>query len=498
MTRTTPNALPSPRRRWWRTLLWAALGLLVTLSPLTQALNDGIRLPDIGDPANVVLSVAEERQLNAIILAQIRHSMPVVNDPELSTYIQSLGTRLVAGGLESTIGFDFAFVLIADPAINAFATPGGVIAVNTGLINNARNESELAGVMAHEIAHVEQRHMARSYAHASQVNLATALGVLASIATAFVNPQAAGAMMQSSIAAGVESQLAFSRSNEQEADRVGMELLTEAGYDPMGMPGFFERLYKATQLSVGPVPEFLSTHPVTRSRISDTRNRAEQYLHQGRGKFIEDSTQFHYAKARVLAITSNPSSLIDFYEKSMRAGKSLRDTDRYAYAIALKRSGDTRKALAVLTEIEANKSAPVPVKLAIAEVQLSANEPAKALPILKVLNDIYPGEQAIVYYLAQALLDQGNAREALSSLQKVTQHGRHNPILDELKAKAAMESGQPWLSHESLADYYMAYGQYDSAIEQFELALNDGRIPAIAQARIRSKLKELKKLKEDS
>ncbi len=498
MPRPDHTALPLHRRQRWRGMLFAVLGTLVTLSPASRALNDGIRLPDIGDPANAVLSVAEERQLNAIILAQIRRSMPVVNDPELTTYIQSLGTRLVSGGLESTIGFDFAFVMIADPAINAFATPGGVIAVNTGLISNARNESELAGVMAHEIAHVEQRHMARSYAHASRVNLATALGVLASIATAFVNPQAAGAMMQSSIAAGVESQLAFSRSNEQEADRVGMELLTEAGYDPMGMPGFFERLHKATQLSVGPVPEFLSTHPVTRSRISDTRNRAEQYIHQHRGRFLADSTRFHYAKARVRAITSNPSSLIDFFEQSVRAGKSLRDTDRYAYAIALKRSGDTRKALAILSGIKARKAAKVPVQLAIAEVQLSANEPAKALPILRALDDIYPGQEAIVYYLAQALLDHGRAREALTKLQRVTQYGRHNPILDELKAKAAMEAGQPWLSHESLADYHMAYGQYDSAIEQFELALNDDRIPAIAQARVRSKLKELKKLKEDA
>ncbi len=465
---------------------------LLLAGALPGRADQGITLPDIGDPADTVLSRAEERQLGSIIAAQIRSSLNVLSDPELNSYVQSLGTRLVSAGANADL--KYTFLIVADPAVNAFATPGGVVTIFTGLIDTAENESEVAGVMAHEIAHIEQRHMARAMAHARQINIATALGVLASIAAAVVVPGAGVAGMQSTLAAGQQAQLAFSRSNEQEADRVGIDLLTEAHFDPEGMPSFFERLQKATELSRGQIPELLMTHPVTLSRISDTKARADQYKATYPGPFVKDSEQFHFIKGRVLALTTKPNELIEHVQQQIRAGKKLKPAQKYAYAIALTRAGKAQQAIKILSTLHAEQDGKVMIQLALAQAYLRAGRPAQAQALLERLNDIYPGTEAVVYYLGQSLLDQGRTGEALALLERATSRPRHNPILDELKAKVANKADRPGISREAIADYYIAYAQYDSALLQLEMALRDEHMDAISRARIRAKHKELKDL----
>ena len=467
-------------------------GLAHALPP-SSALADerDIQLPDIGDPASKVLSLAEEQELGTIILGQIRSSLDVINDPELYTYIQSLGTRLVTAGIDADL--NFTFLIIVSPAINAFATPGGVIAVNTGLIQATENESELAGVMAHEIAHVKQRHLARAYANATQVSVATALGVLAGIAaTAFGSPEVGSAALHSAIAAGAQSQLTFTRTNEQEADRIGMELLANATYDPDGMPRFFERLHKRTQLNAGPVLEFLSTHPVTLSRISDTRNRASQYT----GEFVEDSPKFQYAKARLLGLTASPHSIVNAYDRNI-GDNAPHPTESYNYALALMRLGKARQAIKVLQMLKERGNEPVLIELALAQAHSGANNYAKAISILQRLNQVYPNHESIVYYLAQNLIDIGKPMEALRTLENPIRDGHHNPLLDSLKARAAAEAKLPWISHEAMAEYYIEYGQYGAAMDQFELALREPNIDSVTQARVRSKRKNLQRLKDE-
>ena len=467
-------------------LFGLSLGLVWYSAP---AEGRDIRLPDIGDPASTVLSPAEEQKLGAVILGQIRSSLNVINDPELDTYIQSLGTRLVTAGINSDL--NFTFLIIAAPSINAFATPGGVIAVNTGLIQATKNESELAGVIAHEIAHVKQRHLARAYAFAKQVSVATALGVLASVAAmALGSTEVGSAGLHSAIAAGTQSQLTFTRTNEQEADRVGMELLANAAYDPQGMPRFFERLHKRTQLNAGPALEFLSTHPVTLSRISDTRNRASQY----QGEFSEDSPRFQYAKARLLGLTTSPHEIVNAYEKTEDLNKAPNLTAQYTYALALMRLGNGKLAIKVLKRIKERESEIVPIDLALAQAYSSINDYPKAVSILRRLNQIYPNHESIVYYLAQSLIDMGKPMDALMTLDNLIRTRHHNPPIDSLKARAAAEAKLPGISHESMAEYYIAYGQYGAAMEQFELALREQHIDAVTQARIRSKRKTLKSL----
>ncbi|MEA3410350.1 MAG: M48 family metalloprotease, partial [Pseudomonadota bacterium] len=469
--------------------LFVALAICLPASGISVAEERDIRLPDIGDPASAVLSRAEEQQLGTIILGQIRNSFPVIDDPELNTYIQSLGTRLITEGLDSELLFHF--LLIDDPNINAFATPGGVISVHSGLLVGAANESELAGVVAHEIAHVEQRHMARTYANAGKINIATALGVLASIAAGMLDPNLGAAAVQGTLAASAQAQLAFSRSNEREADRVGMQLLTAAGYNPNGMPSFFEKLQKANQLNAGPALEFLSTHPVTLSRISDTRNRAEQLIAEGRRDYLNDTETFRFAKARLLALGTSPTALIDQARK-----KTLNRTDSYAYAIALTRNGDVEQAIAVLDKLVETDPDNLWLQLALAQAYMKSWRLPKATELLRDINEIYPNQEAVVYYLAQSLLDQEKGGEALRILDTIPVQRVSNPALYKLRAEAGAQAGQPWLSHEALADYYLQYGHFSAALEQLELALQGRRINTVAQARIRVKRKELKKLDE--
>lgn len=459
----------------------------------TQAAKEPLRLPQMGDPASAVLSPTQEALLGETLLTQIRGALPVSLDPELNEYIQSLGTQLIAAGSASKLGF--TFLLVQNSAINAFAAPGGIVAVNTGLLLTVQNESELAGVMAHEIAHVAQRHLARTYANAGSINLTTALGMLASIlAGAYGGGDIGSAALMSSMAASAQAQLAFSRANEQEADRVGIRLLAAADFDPQGMPAFLQKLHQYTQLNAGAVPEYLSTHPVTLSRVIDTSSRAAQYS----GSFVKDSTRFQFAKARALARSTDPSTLISRYEEADRAGKANNTTDPYAYALALTRAGAPARAIEVLQTIEQNEDTAVAIDLALVQAHLSAGEPKPALERLRRLNEIYPGQESIVYYLARALIDNNKARRALNYLDAVTRSEDHNPMLDRLKAEAAAKAGFPWLSHEALAAYYSAYGRFGAAAEQLEIALRADRIDDVAKARIRSKRDRLRELQREN
>lgn len=463
-----------------------SLELSLALLSANHAEGNEIQLPDFGDPADSLISPAQEKELGTVILSQIRNSLKVVNDPELEAYIQSLGTRLVSAG--SNTQFPFTFLIVADPAINAFATPGGIIVVNSGLIQTAENESELAGVMAHEIAHVKQRHLARAYANAGQINIATALGVLAAIVAGAYNPEVGSAALHSAIAAGAQAQLSFSRANEQEADRIGLELMANAAYDPKGMPEFFGRLQKRTQHDTNPALEFLSTHPITLSRISDTSNRASQY----KGKFQHDSMRFQFAKARLLALTSSPQLLINAYEEATLTNKPRSLTDSYAYAIALTRIGKAQKAIALLRQLKTRETDTFPIDLALAQAYTAAKNYPKAVSILDKLNNIYPNNESIIYHLAQNLIDMGKPLIALDNIDNLIHYQSLGPTLAIVMARAAAEANRPWTTHEAMAEYYVAYGRYPAALEQFELALKNQDIDTISQARIRTKRKTLK------
>ncbi|HSD74321.1 MAG TPA: M48 family metalloprotease, partial [Steroidobacteraceae bacterium] len=235
-------------------------------------------LPDIGTPANTTLTPDDEYQIGAMIVRGLRDAGQILEDPELTEYVQTLGSRLVShaqGGQQR-----FQFFLVKDSSINAFALPGGFIGVNAGLVLATANESELAGVLAHEIAHVTQRHIARSIQAQSRASLVSTAAMLAAIligATTGAGAEVIQGATAVAQGAAAQQRLNFTRANEYEADRVGIGTLAAAGFNPNAMPAFFETMGRRAGLAGSRVPEMLQSHPVTSSRIAESRSRAAQY-----------------------------------------------------------------------------------------------------------------------------------------------------------------------------------------------------------------------------
>ncbi|MDH3872013.1 MAG: M48 family metalloprotease, partial [Gammaproteobacteria bacterium] len=250
-------------------------------------------LPSIGDSSGSVISPEQEQQLGAAFMRQLRSSGIILEDLEITNYIESLGQRLTVNSEDPARRF--TFFVVNEPSINAFAGPGGYIGIHTGLILASESESELAGVLAHEIAHVTQRHLARAYEASERLSLPTMAAMLAAILVASQHSEAGQAAMAAVSAGGMQYQIDFTRANEKEADRVGIQTLALAGLDPFGMPRFFERLQKNSRLYGSRPPEFLSTHPVTTDRIAEATSRAERHTASKQG----DSLDFQLVRAKL-------------------------------------------------------------------------------------------------------------------------------------------------------------------------------------------------------
>ncbi len=461
--------------------------VFTTLPHISLAQGD---LPNIGSPASAELSPAKEVELGRILITEVRRRLPISNDPELSQYVHALGTRIISGGLNSN--FPFTFLLVLNPSVNAFALPGGIIAIHSGLLTLAQEESELASVLAHEIAHVTQRHIARNFENAKSFSVISALTLLGAILASVYNIDLGQAALMTSQAGIHQAKLAYSRSFEQEADRIGMHLLAGAGIDPNGMPIFFKRLHKHTQSNRGQIPEFLSSHPLTLDRMSESETRARQYS----GPYTSNSLHFDYARARTLAISKNPIELIDYYREKSKSPNGLTDTEHYTYALALSRGGRHKQAFQHLEKIEVNPDNELTIKLASAQINIAMGQTGIARASLESLDKIYPGNLPVTYYLATSLIKEDQAQLALGKLDQLSSMYQKNPAIDKLKAKAASIAGMPWRSHESLGDYYAAHGQYGTAMEQIQLALRSPGIDSSSKARIQARKAQLRESRQ--
>src|SRR6478735_10068001 len=233
----------------------------------------GQSLPDLGDVSQSELSPQLERQLGENIMREIRADRTYSDDAEVTDYLNTLGYRLVAASADSRQ--EFTFFLIMDPQVNAFALPGGFVGINSGLMLTAQSESELAGVVSHEVAHVTQRHMARMLAQQKQASIVSLAALAVAVLAARSSPDMAQAAIAAAGASSVQSQLNYTRDHEREADRVGFQVLEKAGFDAHAMALFFERMQRATRFYETNAPAYLRTHPMTYERIADMQNRAQ-------------------------------------------------------------------------------------------------------------------------------------------------------------------------------------------------------------------------------
>jgi predicted Zn-dependent protease len=468
------------------------MAALLVVASATNALSQDLALPDMGDASQASLSGIDERRLGEAFMRRARQSLKIVDDPEITDYLQSLGQRLAsnAGGLDGGQGGPFTFFVVEDPSINAFAAPGGFIGVHSGLMLATRSESELAAVLAHEIAHVTQRHIARTIEAAQRMTLPAAAAMLAAMILGSRAGQLGQAAMAVTAAGQLQRQINFTRANEQEADWVGMQILARGRFDPRSMPAFFERLQQANRFAGERLPEFLSTHPVSETRIAESRARAEQYPQQDPAS----SLQYYLmnAKQRVLS-TNNPAQAAQYFKQALKQGThSSRQVSQYGYALALLEQDKHDEARALARSLLAEDATRIPYLIVAARVELESGNVQEALKAFAKALELYSGNQALTLYYAQALLQAGQARKARQLLQEhIRERDFPVPEFYQWLARAQGDEGLQVEGHESMAEYYFLMGQSHLAMEQLQLALRLSGSDFYRTSRVEARLKEL-------
>jgi predicted Zn-dependent protease len=464
------------------------LALLIVLRPATAMPQSNFDdLPNLGDASGRIISPQQDKALGAYFMRQVRQSGIILEDDEATAYISALGNKLAT--YSENPGFNFTFFLVNDSSINAFAGPGGYIGINVGLILASESESELAGVMAHEIAHITQRHLARAFDSQDKMSLPTTAAILASILLGATTDGAAGAAaLMATQAASMQHQINFTRANEQEADRVGIQTLADAGFNPYGMPLFFERLQKNSKLYGTRPPEFLSTHPVTLNRIAEATTRAESYPK------VRQYTNLDFlliqAKLRVNNYENPRQVLADIQRyKGKSGGKSA--VEQYEFALLLSKTENHTAALKVMETLYNSDPDRIAYRLALAEIMTADKQYTQALQIYADTLELYPGEMTVVLPYATTLLSSGQTNEAYTLLVETANRNPGDPQLHKLLAQAAGATGHTVQTHTAMAQYYFLNGYTKQAIEQLKLAEKSPTLSGYQIDRIQARITDL-------
>ncbi|HEY8085667.1 MAG TPA: M48 family metalloprotease [Methylophilaceae bacterium] len=466
--------------------------LLTLLTALLTPVAMAEGLPDLGDYAQSVLTPLQEQRIGEEAMRDIRASNTLVDDIEITDYISALGYKLVTNSPDNRQ--TFTFFVLSDPVINAFALPGGFIGIHTGLIQNTRSESELASVMSHEIGHVVQRHMARMVADQKRNTLPSLAMMAASLLLALGSPQLGQGALISTEAGMVQHSLAFSRENEQEADRVGMQILDKSGFDTRAMPAFFETLLKSERFD-GNAPSFLRTHPLSTERISDMRNRAEQTPYRQ----VPDSIEFSLVRAKLRAMQGTPNDTVRYFEDSLREKKySDEVAQRYGLAVALLRARDLEQAQQELDKVSAMTPRHPMLESLRANILIAQNKTQEALALYSNALKLFPKSRGLIYGNAEALLSLNKPREALVFLEKGQQEYPEDDHLYELQSQAYTQQGKNLQRHRTQGEAYFRAYDLPGAIEQMELAVKAGDDDFYQRSIVEARLKQLRQQQEDT
>jgi predicted Zn-dependent protease len=402
-------------------------------------------------------------------MVDVRHDRSLVDDTELTDYLNNLGYRLVASSAENRQ--DFEFFVLRDNTLNAFALPGGFIGVHTGLILAAQSESELAAVLGHEIAHVTQRHLARIIAKQEQSAITSLAALAVAILAARSNPQVANAAMATAQATSIQTQLDYTREHEREADRIGLQTLTQAGFDSRGAASFFERLQKSSRLYENNAPEYLRTHPITSDRIADLQNRLENKPYRQ----VPDSLEFQLVRAKLRAEQGTPQQAIAHFEEALREKKySSEAASRYGLTAALLRAKETTRAEQELAQLRKIAKSNAIIENLGALIKAAAGPRDAAIAQYKAALKSFPNHRALVYGYAEALLQNHHSGDALKLVGDRLRRFPNDGRLYELQAQGYAMQGKMLLSHQAQAEAYTRQGNLVAAIEQLQLGLKAG------------------------
>ena len=457
---------------------------LILLCFITNLSAD--ELPDLGDSSASALSPLDERRIANSIMRDVMSSSQVVSDPDIVDYVQDLGRRLVdssSGRFET-----FNFFVVNDNSINAFAMPGGVIGVHTGLITSANSEDEVASVLGHEIGHVLQRHLARMLAKQKTDSIINIAGMGLALLAARANPQLSQAAFTASSAAGIQRQLDYTREYEREADRIGLQILDRAGFDTRAMPIFFETLQKGSRFAEGSAPSFLRTHPLTSERIADVKNRVDQFA----VRVTKNSEGFYYVRAKILAHLGNAYDAIALFKGNIADNKDNLAVAHYGLAIAAMRNNELKTANNEFDWLQSHNVTNHFISNLSAEIAITQKNSTLAGERYLAGMQLYPNARSLMYGNANLLLSLNKTKQAIDFIKDKQLSWSSDATLYELLSRAYTMQGKQLLRHQAQAEaYYRRYNLSD-AIQQMDLAVRAKDGDFYQQSSVEARLKELR------
>lgn len=445
----------------------------------TPALSnaDG-NLPYIADTTSAIISLNKEHKVGQAWARTLRGAVPLLNDPITYSYLHDLLWQLTEHSQLQDKRLDL--IVLDNPTLNAFAVPGGIVGIHGGLLLSAEKEDELASVITHELAHLSQRHFAAQLEESRRNRPFTLATMLASILIAAADTQAGMAAMTSSIAAQQSSRLAFSRQNEQEADRIGMNNLVEADIDPNAMARMFSLMQRAQRFQGSRPPEFLLTHPVTESRIADALNRAAQLPVPAT---IRSSLDFDLVRTRLIVhFSSNPQEALNHYQTAAKA--TQQPLDFYGLTIAAIRMNQFKQAEEAFKKLPTSWKQHLFVKLTEAELQLAAEAWLTASKQLEQLSDFFPGHYAVEQLLAKAYMGAEQPDKAIIVLNSLTKDYPTDINAWYLLSEALGQAGKTIAVHQARVEYFLLTGQIDRALQQITFANREPGLSTSDKARL--------------
>ncbi len=454
--------------------LWSILWIPTAnaITPVNDIETSDSPLPVLGDRVSGVVSPSMERQLGTQWLRALRSQITVIQDPLLNEYTNDL-IRDIATFVDSeTLKTDL--VIINNASINAFAVPGGIVGIHAGLFLHAESESELAAVIAHELAHLTQRHFARSVERMQQTQWTVLAAMLTGIALiAAGNDDSGLAALATTQAASMDSQLRFSRQNEMEADRIGMHYLNEAQFDATAMPRFFERMMRANQFSSSNRYEFLQTHPVTENRIADSISRAEQ-LYAPNPLKVQNSLDFRLMQTRVRAgFMETPAASLAYFKNQQSKARTdeQKIVAQYGIVRALIAYRSLPEALKTIQQLRRADPQRLTYVITEAEVLMAQKNYSAASTLLSEHLILHPGSYPISMELAKSLIEQNKAVDTIDMLEALVRKNPRNPYIWELLIQSYGQTNNTIDTYLAKAELDFLYHRNEQAIQQLNYAL---------------------------
>ena len=449
-------------------------------------------LPELGDVSQTVLTPLDEQRIGAEIMRDVSVSDEVVQDIEVIDYLQGLGNRLVAASDDKNQTFNF--FVVSDPSINAFALPGQVIGVHTGLLLATNSESELASVLGHEIGHETQHHLARMLAKQKTDSFKNIAGIAVALLVARANPDLAQGALLGASAAGVQRQLDYTREHEREADRVGLTIMESAGFDPRAMPVFFTTLQRGNRFSEGTAPGFLRTHPLTTERIADVENRVESMPY----KQVPDSLNFQLIRAKLRANAGLAQAQVDQFQDNIKEGHFANEAaEHYGLAVAMLRKNDVNGASNQLKWLKANAIKNPILETLAARIEVARNSPQTAAKQYAAGLSLFPTHRALIYGYAEHFLALKQPDKAIGLVQSKQNLYPNDAYFYEVLAKAYTAKGKNLLSFQAQGESYFRKYNLAKAVEQMEFAAKAKDGSFYEKSIVEARLKELKRLQQN-